>query len=125
MRNRNDFARRFDEADLRGIFSKKVTIEQGTKALILQGGVYCGFLPSGVYTFGDLSTRLGLNLEKHTTIIIVAHRLSTIMKADRILAVSDGVIAEQGTHDELLAKNGIYKELFDTQFRTVLDMENH
>lgn len=71
MRNQHDFARRFDEADLRGIFSKKVTMEQGTKALILQGGVYCGFLPSGVYTFGDLSTRLGLNLEKHTTIIIV------------------------------------------------------
>ena len=59
------------------------------------------------------------------TTIVIAHRLTTILKADCILVVKDGVIAEQGTHDELLDKNGIYKELYETQFRQILDMDNH
>ncbi len=54
---------------------------------------------------------------------MIAHRLSTILKADSILVVKDGVIAEQGDHESLLAKNGIYKELYETQFRQVLDLE--
>lgn len=58
------------------------------------------------------------------TSIVIAHRLSTILKADRILVVKDGVIAEQGTHDELLAAGGVYRELYETQFRQVLDMES-
>ncbi len=57
------------------------------------------------------------------TSIVIAHRLSTILKADRILVVKDGVIAEQGTHDELLAKNGVYRDLYETQFRKILDRE--
>ncbi|MBQ1704485.1 MAG: ABC transporter ATP-binding protein, partial [Clostridia bacterium] len=57
------------------------------------------------------------------TSIVIAHRLSTILKADRILVVKDGVIAEQGTHEELLAKGGVYRELYETQFRQVLDYE--
>ena len=57
------------------------------------------------------------------TSIVIAHRLSTILKADRILVVKDGVIAEQGTHEELLAANGIYRDLYETQFRVVLDYE--
>ena len=57
------------------------------------------------------------------TSIVIAHRLSTILKADRIMVVKDGVIAEEGTHDELLSKNGVYRELYETQFRLVLDRE--
>ncbi len=57
------------------------------------------------------------------TNIVIAHRLSTILKADCILVVKDGVIAEQGTHDELLARGGVYRELYETQFRQVLDYE--
>ena len=57
------------------------------------------------------------------TSIVIAHRLTTILKADKILVVKDGVIAEQGTHDELLEKNGVYRELYETQFRQILDME--
>ena len=49
------------------------------------------------------------------TTLIIAHRLSTIRKAHRILVVQDGVIAEQGTHEELLAKNGAYAKLYHTQ----------
>ncbi len=58
------------------------------------------------------------------TSIVIAHRLSTILKADRILVVKDGVIAESGTHEELLAKGGTYRELYETQFRQILDMED-
>ena len=57
------------------------------------------------------------------TSIVIAHRLSTILKADRILVVANGTITEQGTHDELLAKNGIYRELYETQFRKIIERE--
>ncbi|MDO4199117.1 MAG: GNAT family N-acetyltransferase [Erysipelotrichaceae bacterium] len=58
------------------------------------------------------------------TSLVIAHRLSTILKADQILVVSDGVIKEQGTHEELLALNGVYHNLYETQFRTAIDYEN-
>ena len=57
------------------------------------------------------------------TSIVIAHRLSTILKADRILVVKDGVIAESGSHEELLEKGGTYRELYETQFRQILEME--
>ncbi len=57
------------------------------------------------------------------TSIVIAHRLSTILKADRILVVKDGVIAEQGSHEQLLADGGIYRELYETQFRKILEYE--
>lgn len=50
------------------------------------------------------------------TSFIVAHRLSTIRNADRILVMKDGKIIEQGTHDSLMAKGGFYKELYNSQF---------
>ena len=57
------------------------------------------------------------------TSIVIAHRLSTILKAEKILVVQGGVIAEQGTHEELLAKGGVYRELYETQFRKILEYE--
>jgi len=50
------------------------------------------------------------------TAVIVAHRLSTVLNADRILLIHDGVVAESGTHGELLALNGLYAKLFRLQF---------
>ena len=50
------------------------------------------------------------------TCFVIAHRLSTIRDADLILVVLDGAINEFGTHDELMAKGGFYKELFNSQF---------
>jgi ATP-binding cassette subfamily B protein len=47
----------------------------------------------------------------------VAHRLSTIKRADRILVIEDGQISEMGTHSELLRKNGKYYQLYTRQFR--------
>ncbi|MBQ1362290.1 MAG: ABC transporter ATP-binding protein [Oscillospiraceae bacterium] len=55
------------------------------------------------------------------TSIVIAHRLSTVLKADRILVLKDGVIAEQGSHEELLALGGTYRELYETQFRRILE----
>ncbi len=63
------------------------------------------------------------NMMKGRTSIVIAHRLSTILKADAIMVVKDGVIAEKGTHDELLAREGVYRDLYETQFRKVLEME--
>ena len=50
------------------------------------------------------------------TSILIAHRLSTILAADEILVISDGIIAERGSHKELLALGGIYSQLYETQF---------
>jgi ATP-binding cassette subfamily B protein len=52
------------------------------------------------------------NLTKNRTTIVIAHRLSTIKNAQKILVLSDGEIAEEGTHDELLLKNGVYAEFY-------------
>lgn len=57
------------------------------------------------------------------TSIVIAHRLSTILQADRILVVSNGIIAEEGNHTELMEQNGIYRELYETQFRKAIDYE--
>jgi ATP-binding cassette subfamily B protein len=59
------------------------------------------------------------NLMKGRTSFIIAHRLSTIRNADLILCMKDGDIVEQGTHDELMAKNGFYAQLYNSQFERV------
>lgn len=55
------------------------------------------------------------NLMKNRTSIVIAHRLSTIINADEIVVINQGELVEQGSHKELLEKNGIYKKLYDMQ----------
>src|SRR5579871_1695572 len=55
-------------------------------------------------------------LMKGRTVITIAHRLTTIRDADQIVVIAGGVVAESGTHDELMAKNGLYADLHRTQF---------
>ena len=52
------------------------------------------------------------------TTLVIAHRLATIQHADRIIVIDPSGIAEEGTHDELLARDGAYRRLHDAQFRT-------
>ena len=58
------------------------------------------------------------NLMCGRTNFVIAHRLSTIREADSILVINEGKIVEQGTHEELLNKNGFYAELYNSQFKS-------
>jgi ATP-binding cassette subfamily B multidrug efflux pump len=74
---------------------------------------------SSVDTRTELLIQTALQeLLKDRTAIIVAHRLSTIKNADRILVIHKGEIWEQGAHDELLARAGLYARLYDLQYRS-------
>lgn len=55
-------------------------------------------------------------LRQGRTCFLIAHRLATVRAADRILVLRDGAVAEQGTHEALLEKNGVYRALYDAQF---------
>jgi ATP-binding cassette subfamily B protein len=60
-------------------------------------------------------------LLKGKTSLVIAHRLSTIMACDEILVISDGKLAERGSHAKLLELGGVYRELYETQFRRALE----
>ncbi len=60
-------------------------------------------------------------LRKGRTTFVIAHRLSTIQSADQILVLEDGEIVERGTHDDLLAMDGRYRQLYDKQYRFELN----
>jgi ATP-binding cassette subfamily B protein len=64
----------------------------------------------------ELLIQQGLtNLTRGKTLLVIAHRLSTIQKADQILVLENGTIAERGRHDDLLAREGIYHNLWTQQ----------
>ena len=56
------------------------------------------------------------NLMEHRTVIVIAHRLSTVRRADKIVVLDRGRIAETGTHEELVCRGGIYQRLYELQF---------
>jgi ATP-binding cassette subfamily B protein len=73
---------------------------------------------SSVDPYTELIIQQGLEqLLKNRTTFIIAHRLSTVRKADRILVLNHGEIVEEGTHEELMKKSGIYNQLYIMQFR--------
>jgi subfamily B ATP-binding cassette protein MsbA len=63
------------------------------------------------------------NLMTTRTTIVIAHRLSTIRRADRIVVIVDGAIAEEGSHEELIAKNGEYSRLYSLQMLEQVESE--
>lgn len=60
---------------------------------------------------------------KGRTTIVVAHRLSTVRKADNIVVIDGGKIVEQGTHDQLVEKGGVYEKLYQSQFADDIDID--
>jgi subfamily B ATP-binding cassette protein MsbA len=56
------------------------------------------------------------SLMKDRTALVIAHRLSTVQKADKIIVIDKGKVVEIGSHETLFEKNGIYKRLYDLQF---------
>jgi subfamily B ATP-binding cassette protein MsbA len=59
------------------------------------------------------------NLMEGRTTVVIAHRLSTVRRADRIIVLADGVIRESGTHEELVIRRGLYWKLYNLQFQDV------
>ena len=53
---------------------------------------------------------------KDRTALVIAHRLSTVQKADKIIVIENGKVVETGSHETLFEKNGIYRRLYDLQF---------
>lgn len=65
----------------------------------------------------ELITKATLTIIKNRTSIVIAHRLATVQNADEIIVLDHGEIKEQGTHTELLRKNGLYRNLYEIQFK--------
>ena len=62
-----------------------------------------------------------MHVMEDRTSLVIAHRLSTILSADTILVMQGGRLVEQGTHEELLAREGLYAELYETQFQSAME----
>lgn len=108
------------------ISEDNMVLSQGQKQLITIARVIASnpkFLildeaTSGVDTRTEIILQKAIsNLVKGRTSFIIAHRLSTIKNANLILVLKDGHIVEQGTHSDLMSKNGFYYELYNTQYR--------
>lgn len=109
------------------ILNDTVTISAGQKQLLTIARAMVEDAPmlildeatSSVDTRTEIQIQRAMDaLTKGRTNFVIAHRLSTIRDADLILYMSDGDIKETGTHEELIAKNGLYAELYNSQFVT-------
>jgi ATP-binding cassette subfamily B protein len=80
---------------------------------------------SAVDTETDLQIRNALKKEwKQSTVLIITHRITTAKEADRIFVLDQGRIAETGSHQELLKKNGLYKNIWEIQSRIDFQIED-
>ncbi len=107
------------------IIDEKANISQGQKQLLTIARAMVQNAPmlildeatSSVDTRTEILIQKAMDkLTKNRTSFVIAHRLSTIKNADLILVLSNGNIVEQGTHEDLLSKNGYYAELYNSQF---------
>lgn len=108
------------------VLNEEVTnLSQGQKQLLTIARAFLADSPmlildeatSSVDTHTEILIQKAMDkLMRGRTSFIIAHRLSTIQNADLILVMRDGNIVEQGTHDELLAQNGFYADLYNSQF---------
>ena len=87
------------------------------RALLATPKSSSGEATSSVDTQTELAIQIALKDLTGRTAFIIAHRLSTIKRADRIVVIHGGRIVEEGKHDQLLAKDGLYRRLYASQFR--------
>lgn len=121
----HDFIMKFPKGYNTNISEDNMVLSQGQKQLITIARIIASdpkFLildeaTSGVDTRTEIRLQKAIaNLIKGRTSFIIAHRLSTIKNADLILVLNDGKIIEQGTHEELMKKDGFYHNLYNTQY---------
>jgi subfamily B ATP-binding cassette protein MsbA len=67
----------------------------------------------------ELVTEALNNLMKNRTTFVIAHRLATVVRADQIIVMDNGEVAESGTHEQLLRKGGLYKDLYEKQLKAM------
>ena len=121
----HSFIRRLPEGYDTMITENGGNLSQGQKQLLCIARVMLALPPMLILdeATSSIDTRTEIRIQKAfntlmegRTSFIVAHRLSTIRNADVILVMRDGNIVEQGTHKELLARNGFYAEIYNSQF---------
>lgn len=121
----HDFIKRLPDGYDTVIGESGGNLSQGQKQLLCIARVMLSHPPMLILdeATSSIDTRTEMQVQdafrrlmKGRTTFIVAHRLSTIREADVILVMRDGRIVEQGSHRELLDRNGFYRELYDSQF---------
>ncbi len=121
----DSFIRRLPEGYDTILSDEGTNISKGQKQLLTIARAM--LLPASILILdeatSDVDTRTEMKIQKAMeklmegkTCFVIAHRLSTIRSADRILVVNDGDVVEQGTHEELLAKGGLYRQMYLAQF---------
>jgi len=129
--NAHQFINRYPKRYYQEVGERGATFSQGQKQLLAFARALA-FDPkllildeatSNIDTATELLIQDALaNLLQGRTSIVIAHRLSTIRSADKIIVLHKGRVREQGTHQELLAKNGIYRRLYELQYRHIEGM---
>ena len=123
--NADSFIRRLPDGYDTMLYSDGSNLSQGQRQLLAIARAAVAKPPvlildeatSSIDTRTEIKIQNAFNkLMEGRTSFIVAHRLSTIQSADVIQVMKDGHIIEQGNHEELLAKNGFYKKLYESQF---------
>ena len=131
----HSFIRRLPEGYDTMITENGGNLSQGQKQLLCIARVMLALPPMLILdeATSSIDTRTEIRIQKAfntlmegRTSFIVAHRLSTIRNADVILVMRDGNIVEQGTHKELLARDGFYAEIYNSQFvNTSSEQQQH
>lgn len=121
----HSFIKRMPEGYETRVRGNGENLSEGQKQLICIARLFTALPPivlldeatSSIDTRTEAKIQRALDdLMRGRTSFIVAHRLSTIMDADRILVMNDGRIVEEGTHEELLDKDGFYRQIYESQF---------